>query len=89
MMKFLLFVFATLIAAPAFAADPPTLVLPTPLVSTVVQYLTQRPYSEVAQIIASIQQCVSAQVPDKSGAVVSNGDTCPAVTAALQPKPTK
>jgi len=75
----------SLLATPALAADPPTLILPTPVVSAVAQYLAQRPYAEVAQIMGALQQCVAVQTPDAQGRIVSHGE-CPAVTAALHPK---
>lgn len=78
-----------LLATPALAAEPATIILPTPIVSALAQYLAQRPYSEVAQIIGAMQACIAAQVPDAHGAIVSHGE-CPAVTAALaKPEPAK
>jgi hypothetical protein len=69
---------------PAWAGDEPaTLVLPTPVVTSVVQYLHRQPYADVANMIAMIQQCVAVQIPNSQGAIVSRGE-CPTVTAALK-----
>lgn len=79
-----------LLTTPALAAEPATIILPTPVVSAIAQYLAQRPYGEVAQMIGAMQACVAVQVPDAHGAIVSHGE-CPAVTQALAkdspPKP--
>lgn len=79
----------SLIATPvlAMAEEPTTLILPTPVVNAMAQYLSQRPYAEVAQMMAVIQGCVAVQVPNAQGVTTSHGE-CPAVTAALQTKPT-
>lgn len=69
----------------ARASEPATIILPTPVVAAVVQYLSQHPYAEVAQMMAALQGCVSAQVPNAQGVTVSHGE-CPAVSAALTPK---
>ena len=74
----------SLLTTPALAAELPTLILPTPVVSAIAQYLAQRPYAEVAQIIGALQQCVAVQTPNAQGSVVSHGE-CPAVTVALHP----
>lgn len=76
----------SLLATPAVAKDPATIVLPTPVVTAVAQYLSQRPYAEVAQMLSAIQGCIAVQVPNDDGVTVSHGE-CPAVTAALAPKP--
>ena len=78
----------SMLAAPALAAEPPTLILPTPVVAAIAQYLAQRPYADVAQIIGQIQQCIAVQVPNAQGATAERGE-CPAVTAALHPEPAK
>lgn len=70
-------------ATPTLAAEPATIILPTPVVSALAQYLAQRPYGEVAQMIGQMQQCVAVQVPNAQGAIVSHGE-CPAVTQAEQ-----
>lgn len=84
-----LFLLPLLLASPALAeqpADPATLILPTPVVNAVAQYLIQRPYAEVAQMLGKLQGCIAVQVPNAQGAIVSHGE-CPAVTAALQSAP--
>lgn len=70
------------VSSPAFAADPPTVIMPSPVIGAVEQYLAQRPYADVAQILGAIQGCLSVQVPNDKGITVSHGE-CPAVTAAL------
>ena len=53
-----LFLLPLLLASPALAeqpADPATLILPTPVVNAVAQYLIQRPYAEVAQMLGKLQ----------------------------------
>lgn len=82
-MKRIILAATLLTAAPAMADEPATLILPTPVVSAIAQYLSQHPYSEVAQMVQAIQQCASVQVPNAQGAIVSHGE-CPAVTAAMQ-----
>lgn len=81
-MRRMIFAFL-LLATPAAAEEPVTLILPTAVVTSMAQYLAQRPYAEVAQMIATLQGCVSAQVPNAQGSIVSHGE-CQAVTAALQ-----
>jgi hypothetical protein len=83
-MKRLLFA-AMMLATPAYAQEPTTLMLPTSVILSISQYLSQRPYADVAQMIAGLQACISVQVPNAQGAVVSHGE-CPAVTAALNAK---
>lgn len=73
-----------ILATPALAEEPATLILPTPIVSAVAQYLSQRPYAEVAQMVDALRQCVAAQVPNAQGATVSHGE-CPAVEKAMKP----
>jgi hypothetical protein len=77
-------ILAVLLLAPiaARAEDPATLVLPTPVVTAMMQRLAQDP---AVQILQALQGCVSLQVPNGQGAIVSHGE-CPAVTAALAPK---
>jgi hypothetical protein len=70
----------------AHAEDPATIILPTPVVSAIAQYLAQRPFAEVEQIIGALRGCITAQVPNAQGVTVSHGE-CPAVTAAMAPKP--
>ena len=73
----------SLLATPALAEEPATLILPTPVVAAVGKYLSERPYAEVAGMVQALQQCVAVQVPNAQGAVTSHGE-CPAVTAAMQ-----
>lgn len=75
-----------LFAAPALAEEPATIILPTPLVTAMAQYLSQRPFYEVEQLIAAVKGCVGVQVPNAQGVTVSHGE-CPVVTAAVAPKP--
>lgn len=86
-MRRIILIACLLAPLPALAEDPPTIILRTPIVSTVMQYLSQRPYAEVAQIMAAIQQCVLVQIPNDKGAIVSHGE-CPEVTAAMQKQAT-
>lgn len=65
--------------------NPDTILLPTPLMQSLAQYLSQRPYSEVAQIIAAIQECITIQVQQGTGVVMSHGE-CPAVYAVITAK---
>ena len=79
----------SLLASPALAqqpADPATLILPTPVVNAVAQYLIQRPYAEVAQMLGKLQGCIAVQVPNAQGDYRQSRE-CPAVTAALQSAP--
>jgi Na+/H+ antiporter NhaD/arsenite permease-like protein len=78
---------AALLVAPfaAFAEEPATIILPTPVVSAIAQYLGQRPYAEVAAMISALQGCVAVQMPNPRGATVSHGE-CPPVTAAMTTK---
>ena len=76
----------SILATPALAAEPATLILPTPVVAAIGKYLSERPYAEVASMVAALQQCVSVQVPNAQGAIVSHGE-CPAVTADNQGVP--
>ena len=71
----------------AFAADPATLVLPTPLVNELATYLSNKPYGEVAVMIATLRQCVLIQVPDARGATASQAGQCDAVRDALNKPP--
>ena len=70
----------SLLAPPALAEEPATLILPTPVVSAMMQRLAQDP---AVQMLQALQQCVAVQVPNAQGAVGSHGE-CPAVTAAMQ-----
>lgn len=72
-----------LLSSPTLAADPATLIMPTPVVTSLAQYLAKQPYADVAVLMRAIQDCVSVQVPNAQGAILSHGE-CPAVTAALQ-----
>ena len=67
----------------AFAADPPTLVLPTPLVNELATYLASKPYVEVAGLINSLRQCVAIQLPNAQGATMSQAGQCDAVRDVL------
>lgn len=70
-----------LIPIAAHAEDPPTVILPTPVVSAMLQRIAQDP---AVQILQALQACLSFQVPNAQGVTVSHGD-CPAVAAALAP----
>lgn len=82
-MRRLILAASLLASLAARAEEPATLILPTPVVSAIGQYLSQRPYAEVAGMIAALQGCASVQVPNAQGAIVSHGE-CPAVTTAMQ-----
>ena len=71
----------------AFAADPPTLVLPTPLVNELATYLASKPYGEVVGLIGQIRQCVLIQVPDARGVTASQAGQCDAVRDVLNKPP--
>lgn len=83
-MKRLAFILSIL-AFPALADEPATVILPMPIVTAIAQYLVRQPYADVAQLMAQIQGCISIQIPNAQGVTVSHGE-CPAVTAALAPK---
>ena len=68
----------SLLAPPALAEEPATLILPTPVVAAVGKYLSERPYGEVAGMVQALQQCVAVQMPGQHG-------ECPTVTAAMKP----
>lgn len=72
-----------LLSSSALAADPATLIMPTPVVTSLAQYLAKQPYGDVAVLMKAIQECVAVQVPNSQGAIVSHGE-CPTVTAAMQ-----
>ncbi len=78
-MKRMILTAALLAPVAALAEEPATLILPTPIVSAVAQYLSQRPYAEVAQMVDALRQCVAVQVPGQHG-------ECPAVEKAMQAK---
>jgi hypothetical protein len=82
-MKRILLAAGLLAPLTAHAAEPATVIMPMPVISAVAQYLSQRPYAEVAQMIAALQGCVAVQVPN----AVTHGE-CPAVAAALAQKTT-
>lgn len=63
---------------------PPTIVLPTDVVATIGRYLETRPYSEVGDMVNELRACLSAQIPDATGAITDKGQ-CPPVTKALKP----
>lgn len=71
-----------LMATPAVAEEPATLILPTAVVTAMMQRLAQDP---AVQILQALQNCIAAQVPNASGAA-PRGE-CPAVTAAMTAKP--
>lgn len=60
---------------------PKTLELPTPLVEAFRQYMSARPYNEVRDGLASLDACITAQVP-QGGAIRDSGQ-CPAVSVSL------
>ena len=71
----------------AFAADPATLVLPTPLVNELATYLAGKPYGEVVGLIGQIRQCVAIQLPDARGMTSSQAGQCDAVRDVLNKPP--
>jgi hypothetical protein len=71
-----------LAAGSAQAADTPVIVLPTDAMAGVLNYLSNRPYREVAPIIAGVQRCLQDQLPDDKGAVTAKG-ACPELTLPL------
>ena len=75
----------SLLAGPALAGEPSTIILPSSLVVAIGDYLRTKPYSEVSNIIDAMKECVQVQIPNAQGAIVSHGQ-CPVVTAAMQPK---
>lgn len=58
---------------------PETLVLPTPLVTGLLQYLAQHPYAEVAGLVDAVKSCVKVQVPNENGATIRMAGECPGV----------
>lgn len=71
-----------MLATPALAAEPATIILPTPVVSAIAQYLSRQPFADVAQLMGQISACVSLQMPNQG----ARGE-CQAVTEAMAPKP--
>lgn len=66
----------SILATPALAEEPATLILPTPVVSAIMQRLAQDP---AVQMLQALQQCIAVQVPGQHG-------ECPAVEKAMQTK---
>lgn len=71
-----------MLASPALAAEPATVILPMPVVSAIAQYLARQPYADVAQLMGQLGACVALQMPGQA----AHGE-CQAVTDALAPKP--
>lgn len=69
-------------AAVAKAAEPATIILPSPLIVEMNRYLASRPYAEVAPLIGAMQACIAVQIPNANGAIVSHGE-CQPVTDAI------
>lgn len=69
------------IAVPAFADEPPVLLLPTATVAAIRQYLGNQPHDAVAGLIDVLEACVRVQVPH--GGPPDSPDACPAVTQEL------
>lgn len=63
-MKRLVIAFVLLTNA-AHAAPPPTLVLSTPIVDKIMNYLAGQPFREVAPILGEMQQQIAPQVAGK------------------------
>lgn len=76
-------ILAALVCSRAWADDPATLILPTPLVVQIVQYLNTQPRGAVNKLATDIEGCVRVQVPNPQGAILSHGE-CREVTAAVQ-----
>jgi hypothetical protein len=75
---------AAALARPAAAQTvPSTLVLPTPVVTAIRQYLGQRPHDEVAAMIDALEACVALQMPGHQPSTAADA-ACPAVAAALK-----
>jgi hypothetical protein len=70
-------------AVSARPAEPVAVVLPAPVMSGVLQYLSNRPYQEVAGLISSLQRCLQDQVPDEKGIVAERGN-CPEIAVDLR-----
>jgi hypothetical protein len=83
--NFKLVLLATFISAPVLADQPATVVLPTPLVAAIQNYLRAHTYSEVADIMTALNACISVQVPDAQGHLAAAA-ICPGV---VLPKPEK
>jgi hypothetical protein len=68
------------VASPAI--EPLVIVLPTASVAAVLQYLSGKPYSEVAGLMQGMQRCLQDQVPDGKNTISAKGN-CPEITSAL------
>lgn len=81
-MKYLVLVACLCAPALAYAEDPPTVILPTQVVTAIMQRLAQDP---AVQMLQALQKCIGVQVPNAQGELVSHGE-CPSVTEAMHPK---
>lgn len=64
-------------------AEPGTILLPAPVVTSLLQYLYNRPYQEVAGLMGSLQRCLQDQVPDEKGIIAERGN-CPEIGKGLR-----
>lgn len=66
-----------------WAVDSNIVMLPDDAVANALNYLANRPYREVAPIIAGLQRCLQDQIPDDRGMVAAKG-ACPEMTLPLR-----
>ena len=64
-------------------AEPGAVVLPSPIVASIMQYLNARPYQEVSGLMGNLQRCLQDQVPDEKGNIAERGG-CPEITIPLR-----
>lgn len=70
-------------AVAARPAEPDAIILPAPVVATLLQYLNNRPYQDVAGLMGGLQRCLQDQVPDDKGTVAERGN-CPEIAVPLR-----
>jgi hypothetical protein len=77
-----------MLATPALAADPPpTMIMPTPFMNQVLQYMLSKPYGEVANLIAQLQACAAAQTLGDDGTYPAAAQkACPVIAELTSPQ---
>jgi hypothetical protein len=60
---------------------PSNIVLPTPVVNSLIEYLSQRPWAEVNQLMFEMQSCIAKQMEIPN---ILNSGRCPSVVMPTQ-----
>lgn len=73
---------SALVTARSAEPEPAVVLLPSPVVTSLLQYLSTRPYLETAGLIGNMQRCIQDQVPDSKGVTTARG-SCPEISDAM------